>query len=327
MCRISVITIFLNSEAFITEAIDSVLAQSFRSFEFILVDDGSTDASSAIARRYAETYPDRVRYIDHPGHANRGMSASRNAGISVSRGNLIAFNDADDVWLPNKLQEQVAILDAHPEVGLVAGATIYWDSWRGGADRAVVVGHVQNQVVCPPDALRSVYPLAKAEPPAPSSVMVRRSVVERVGGFEASFTGMYQMYEDQAFLVKVYLSTPVYFSDRIWFKYRQHDSSCVAENVRAGRYHVIRQHFLAWFAGHLTEVGFTESEVWRKLRWAILPYRRPRLYRILRAAYLSSCRVRSGIKRRWSPVRDIVTRALRWEARRRSDSEKKPEEI
>ena len=74
MCRISIITIFLNSEAFIAEAIDSVLAQSFSSFELILVDDGSTDASSAIARRYAEDYPDRVRYVDHPQHANRGMS-------------------------------------------------------------------------------------------------------------------------------------------------------------------------------------------------------------------------------------------------------------
>ena len=81
MCSVSVITIFLNSEAFIAEAIDSVLAQDFRSFELILVDDGSTDTSSAIARRYAETHPDRVRYIDHPQHANHGMSASRNAGI------------------------------------------------------------------------------------------------------------------------------------------------------------------------------------------------------------------------------------------------------
>ena len=59
---------------------------------------------SAIACRYAETHPDRVRYIDHPQHANRGMSASRNAGISVARGDLIAFIDADAVWLPDKLR-------------------------------------------------------------------------------------------------------------------------------------------------------------------------------------------------------------------------------
>jgi glycosyltransferase involved in cell wall biosynthesis len=309
VCRISVITIFLNSEAFITEAIDSVLSQSCRSLELILVDDGSTDASSAIARRYAETYPDRVRYIDHPQHANRGMSASRNAGICVSRGDLIAFNDSDDVWLPNCLEERVAILDAHPEVGLLAGATLYWDSWRGGEDRIQLVGQIQNRVLSPPEALLSVYPLHMEEAPGMCSVLVRRSVVERVGGFEEHFTGMY---EDQAFLAKVYLSTPVYFSDRIWFKYRQHDSSCVTENAKAGQYDAVREQFLAWFARHLTEIGFTEPRVWKKLRLANWPYRHPRLHRILGLVssqlqrVSSPRRVWSGIKRRCSFLRGFA---------------------
>ena len=296
MCRVSVITIFFNSEPFITEAIDSVLAQSYRSFELILVDDGSTDKSSVIARRYAETYPDRVRYIDHPQHANLGMSASRNAGISISRGDLVTFNDSDDVWLQNCLQERVALLDAHPEVGLLAGATLYWDSWRGGVDRVQLVGHVRNQVVDPPDALLSTYPLGDAEAPGMCSVMVRRLVVDRVGGFASIFRGMY---EDQAFLTKVYLSTRVYFSDQIWFKYRQHDSSCLAATLKAGRYDSVRQQYLAWFARHLTEIGFTEPKVWRKLRSADRPYRRPRLHRIVRLVS-SPRRVWSGMKRRLS---------------------------
>jgi glycosyltransferase involved in cell wall biosynthesis len=302
VCRISIITIFLNGEAFITEAIDSVLSQNFYSFELILVDDGSTDASSAIARHYSQKYPERVRYIDHPQHANRGMSASRNAGISVSRGDLIAFNDADDVWLPNCLEEQLAILDSHPEVGLVAGASLYWNSWRGGEDRIALVGHVRNQVVHPPDALLSTYPLGNAEAPGICSVMVRRPVVERVGGFEATFRGMY---EDQAFLAKVYLSTPVYFSDRIWFKYRQHESSCLAETFKAGQYDAVRQQYLAWFARHLSEIGFTEPKVWRKLRSAQRPYRRPRLHRLLQLVF-SPRRVWSGIKRRWSKLRGLA---------------------
>jgi glycosyltransferase involved in cell wall biosynthesis len=304
VCRISIITIFLNSEAFVAEAIDSVLVQGYSSFELILVDDGSTDASSAIARRYAETYPDRVRYIDHPQHANRGMSASRNAGISVSRGDLIAFNDADDVWLPNCLQEQVAILDAHPEVGLVGGASLYWNSWRGGEDRIALVGHIHNQVVYPPDALLSVYPLGKAEAPGICSLLVRRSVVEGVRGFEASFRGMY---EDLAFLAKVYLSTPVYFSDRIWFKYRQHDSSCLAETFKRGQYDAFRRRYLAWFTRYLIEIGFTESRVWRKLRLANWRYQHPRLHRILQLVS-NPRRVWSGIKRRCSLLRGFALR-------------------
>ena len=304
MCRVSVITTFLNGEAFIAEAIDSVLAQSFHSFELILVDDGSTDASSAVARRYAEAHPDRVRYLDHPQHANRGLSASRNAGISVARGSLIAFNDVDDVWLPDKLRDQVSILDAHPRAGLIAGANFYWDSWEGGEDRTTLVGHVQNQVVDPPGALLSLYPLGKAEAPTPSCLIVRRSVVESVGGFEASYTGRLQLYEDQAFLTKVYLRTPVYFSDRTWFKYRQHDTSIMSKTIKAGHYNAVRQHFLAWFARHLIEVGFTDSKVWRKLRGADWPYRHPRLHGTLWPIYLTSRRAWRGMKRRWSLLRE-----------------------
>jgi glycosyltransferase involved in cell wall biosynthesis len=300
MHEVSVVAIFLNGESFIAEAIDSVLAQSFRSFELILVDDGSVDNSSAIARRYSETYPDRVRYIDHPQHANRGMSAARNAGISVARGDLIAFIDADDVWFPDKLRDQVSIFEAHPEVGLVAGATCYWDSWRGGEDHTRLVGHVQNKVVEPPEALLLLYPLGKAESPCPSCLIVRRSVVESVGGFETSFIGPLQMYEDQAFLTKAYLSTPVYFSDRTWLKYRQHDSSCMAQNVKGGHYDAVRRHFLAWFARHLADVGFTELKVWRKLRIANWPYRHPRLDGTVRNIQLTIRRVWRGMKRRWS---------------------------
>jgi glycosyltransferase involved in cell wall biosynthesis len=120
--RVSVIIIFLNGERFIEEAVESVLSQDFDSFELILVDDGSTDGSTAIARTYAEQHPHRVRYVDHPDHANRGMSASRNRGLGVARGEYVAFIDADDVWSPNKLTEQVAIMDAHPEVGMLCGA-------------------------------------------------------------------------------------------------------------------------------------------------------------------------------------------------------------
>jgi glycosyltransferase involved in cell wall biosynthesis len=307
MCSVSIITIFLNSEAFIAEAIESVLVQSFSSFELILVDDGSTDTSSAIARRYAETYPGRIRYIEHPHHANRGMSASRNAGISVARGDLIAFIDADDVWLPDKLQEQISIFEAHPEVGLVAGATLYWDRWRGGEDRTVLVGHLQNQVLSPPLALLSLYPLGKAEAPCPSCVIVRRAVVESVGGFEASFVGRLQMYEDQAFLCKVYLFTPVYFSDRIWFKYRQHNSSCVAENVKAGHYNAVRQHFLAWLDRQLKAGSVKDRRVWQKLRQANWPYRHPRLQGTFWAISQISRRVWLAIKRRCSLLRELAT--------------------
>src|SRR5215470_3934185 len=102
---VSVVTIFLNAERFIEGALESVFAQTYESWELLLVDDGSTDGSTAIARRFADRNPERVRYIEHAGHVNRGMSASRNAGACAARGIYVAFLDADDVWLSHKLEE------------------------------------------------------------------------------------------------------------------------------------------------------------------------------------------------------------------------------
>src|SRR5437773_8185120 len=92
---VSVVVIFKDAGGFLAEAIASVLAQTFRDWELLLVDDGSTDTSSATARREAELDAGRVRYLDHPGHANRGMSATRNLGLAHARGEFVAFLDAD----------------------------------------------------------------------------------------------------------------------------------------------------------------------------------------------------------------------------------------
>jgi len=109
---VSAIIIFLNEERFLSEAIESVLAQSYLNWELLLVDDGSTDASTEIARRYSERYSQRVRCLEHSNHVNRGMSASRNLGVRQANGEYIAFLDADDVWLPQELERQLAIMEA-----------------------------------------------------------------------------------------------------------------------------------------------------------------------------------------------------------------------
>src|SRR5207302_6495375 len=127
--EVSVITIFLNGERFLDDAVQSVLAQTFSNWELLLLDDGSTDRSAEIAHCCVAAHPGRVRYLAHPNHENRGMSATRNLGIQHARGKYIAFIDADDVWVPHKLADQVRILEAHPEVGLVCGRTHWWYGW------------------------------------------------------------------------------------------------------------------------------------------------------------------------------------------------------
>src|ERR1044072_6756156 len=224
---ISIIIPFLNVEKFIEEAIESVLAQSYDEWELLLADDGSTDRSTEIAQRYARRYPDKARYLEHEGHMNRGMSATRNLGIREARGELIAFLDADDVWLPEKLKEQVAILDSHPEAAMVYGATQYWYSWTGSPADA------RRDFVPEP----AVQPDTLIKPPIPVSALwrnhivtapgrlARREIMQEVGGYEESFRGLF---EDQVFHSKVCLKAPVFVSSKCWYKYRKHPGSCCA---------------------------------------------------------------------------------------------------
>ena len=278
--RVSVIAIFLNEERFISEAIESVLAQDFRDFEVILVDDGSTHACTMIARDYAVRYPPIIRYLDHPGHQNLGQSASRNLGLAAARGEFVAFLDADDVWEKTKLTEQLAIMDALPELGMVCGAARYWSSWNGGNDVIVPTGHLCNAVILPPEAALALYPLGKADAPCPSDLLLRREVIASVGGFEEHFAGPRQMYEDQAFLLKLYLATPVYFSDRVWLNYRQHADSCMAEAISQGRYHEWRLYFLNWLEAYLSAMPQPDRKVLAALRRSLWRYRHPRMHAV-----------------------------------------------
>ncbi|MGY1681936.1 glycosyltransferase family 2 protein [Geodermatophilus sp. SYSU D01176] len=295
---VSVIMIFLDAAEFMDEAIASVMAQTEPDFELLLCDDGSTDDSTSIALRWAAAHSDRVRYLEHTGHVNRGMSATRNLGLAAARADLVAFIDADDVWRPRKLIEQMAILEVHPEVGMVCGTVRYWGSWSGGEDVLVPTGHVQNRVVRPPETSLRMYPLGSAAAPCPSDLLMRRDAVDAIGGFEEEFTGARQLYEDQAFLSKLYLARPVYFSDSVWLDYRQHPDSCVAWVTRDGRYDEVREYFLTWFEGYLRRLPEPPPRaVQAALARALRPYRRPRVDALLTSPRRLAARGRGVVRR------------------------------
>lgn len=111
MPRISVLIPTYNSAAFLGQALESVFAQTYTDYEVIVVDDGSEDDTAAVAAAYPS-----VRYIRKE---HSGISATRNLAIAEARGEIIAFLDADDLWTPDKLEKQVAYLDAHPDCQLV----------------------------------------------------------------------------------------------------------------------------------------------------------------------------------------------------------------
>jgi glycosyltransferase involved in cell wall biosynthesis len=117
---ISVAMSVYNGERFLAEAIESVLGQTFADLEFLIVDDGSTDGSRAMIEAYAAKDA-RIRPILRE---NRGLIASLNQMLDEARAPLVARMDADDVCLPERLAQQVAFLDAHPDYGVLGCWTV-----------------------------------------------------------------------------------------------------------------------------------------------------------------------------------------------------------
>jgi len=169
--RVTVITPAYNSAAYLAETIASVLSQTFRDLELIVIDDGSTDDTTAVARRFARR-DQRVRIFEQP---NRGAAAARNVALREGRGEFYALIDSDDVWMPHFLSDQLAILSARPDLAIVSanainiGGPFDGRPLKPASDEWLPVSLLdvieQDDAVC----VMSVF---------------RRDVVDRIGGFD-----------------------------------------------------------------------------------------------------------------------------------------------
>ncbi len=167
--RVSAVITAYNSEAFIAEAIQSILKQSRAVDEIVVVDDGSTDTTRRIVAEFADQ---GIKFIQQQ---NRGAGAARNKGIRETSGEFIAFLDADDIWLENKTLLQVNYLNAHPESALVSG----FARWCNVAKNTV---RISGKVPRSMNTLRREI-LVHNVLGNPSMVMVRRSALAEVGVF------------------------------------------------------------------------------------------------------------------------------------------------
>ena len=158
-----------NCARYLPRAIESALAQTYRNYKIFVIDDGSTDDTQAVI----EPYRDRVTFVQQP-HA--GEAAARNHGVSMSSSRYVAFLDADDIWLPTKLERQIELLNSHPEVGLVCS-----DFLHGGVLHSAQAARcgsapagrhferlVRNCFICAP------------------AVVVRRQCLDDIGPFNES---------------------------------------------------------------------------------------------------------------------------------------------
>ena len=295
MTRVSIITPFLNAGPFIEESIKSVLAQTYDNWELLLLDDGSTDASTGIALKYAAAHADKVRYLSHERRQNRGASASRNLAARHARGEYLAFLDADDVYLPRKLEVQVPILDAHRDVAMLYAATEYWHSWSGRPDdvgRDWIwrrYGAKPDTVIEPPQMLLRFLEDGGTVP-CMGGVLVRRAAVQSVGGWEESFR---RICTDQVFHAKLCLNFPVMIVDVCLDRYRQHENSSCQMVERAGQAEAAFETYLTWLKSYVAAQPLVPPTVRVAARRALRRHRHPVLYRLQRQASRYDARLRA----------------------------------
>lgn len=192
--RVSIILPAYNRETLVARAIDSVLAQTFTDFELILVDDASKDGTRAVL----ETYRDHPKVRLILSDVNRGGSGARNLGIEAARGDLIAFQDSDDVWLPGKLAAQVAALDTHPKAGLCYCGSLFFEGTRSYYIPEPVFDRLGG------DLSREML---RRNTTSTQTLVVRKSVLDQTGLFDASL----KRFQDWDLMIRIAQITELVF--------------------------------------------------------------------------------------------------------------------
>jgi len=173
---VSVITPAFNAGPYLAETIESCLGQTYRHFELLIVDDGSTDDTAEIAAHYAAVDP-RVRIFRIP---NRGVAAARNVAIEGSRGTLFALLDSDDRWTPTFLEQLVGVLHRCPEADVVTANAINMGGRFDGQPLWPASDEVQPI---------SLLDMIVREDAVNIFAVFRRTLIDRVGGFDVNFRG------------------------------------------------------------------------------------------------------------------------------------------
>jgi glycosyltransferase involved in cell wall biosynthesis len=205
---VSVIIPAHNSMRYIGETIESVLAQSYSNLEVIVVDDGSTDQQGEIILSLASK-DSRIRYFSK---CNQGVSNARNTGFNLSKGDYVAFLDADDVWLPDNLSEKIEKIQSG-NFGLVHSDASIIDEDSKLLDRVMKGGEGR--------LLSAMLEMTSTQVPGPSSIVLKRSTIKNVGLFDTRLSTS----ADQDFFLRFANFYPIGRVSKPTWKYRIHSNN------------------------------------------------------------------------------------------------------
>ena len=213
--KVSVIVPTYNRAHMITEAIESVLSQTFKDFELIIVDNYSTDDTESIVKSYVDK---RIRYFKNQ---NNGLvSINRNYGIQKSGGEYIAFLDDDDLWLPEKLEKQVELLDSSKQLGLVYSNSYVIDSNGYLRETTYLYGMKPARGSAFNELFRFNF--------IPTlTVAIRREVLDKVG----EFNPRYKICQDYDLWLRIAEYYPIDFVEQPLAKFRVHGGSIYQKNT------------------------------------------------------------------------------------------------
>jgi glycosyltransferase involved in cell wall biosynthesis len=230
---VSVIVPLLNAQEFIRETLDSILAQTYKNLEIIVINDGSTDDSESIALSYGT----KIHYISQNPSGN--PAAPRNVGLRVCRGDLITFLDADDILLPDKIERQVEFLKRNPLVSIVLTDYINFSPnvecsvshFRTCPNLSRVLQKTSPTEDCILDAQLARWILLRENFSITNSLLVRRELIKRTGEFDESVTPS----EDFDLMCRIVMREKIGIVNYIGFRRRLHEN-----NTTRNRYKVLR---------------------------------------------------------------------------------------
>ncbi len=256
---ISVIIHFLNAERYLAQAVRSVRWQTFKDWELVLVDGGSSDSTIALAHSIVQQDPARTRLLEHRGPGRLGIFSSRIWGAREARAPVLAHLDSDDEWHPQFLERQYAVhssaFDGRP--GLTYSPMVYW--WEDSAH--VFDAHVQPIPLAgvhePPTLVVRLTENGYDASPGNSAVMVDRQII--VSASELIGTADEGMVEDQFLWSFISLRHPICVQPEPLTRYRQWEGSTCARGVAIGAHMASRHKHMSWLESFL-ETGYGGPE-------------------------------------------------------------------
>lgn len=257
---ISIILCTYNDGSFLAEAIESILVQTLSDFEFIIINDGSTDNTKEVINSYSDK---RIKYLEHKN--NLGLEEAKNLGLKKAKGKYIAYMDGDDISLPNRLETQFIFLEAHPDIGICGSAINNFGDKKG--------------VYLPPENDREIRIEALFGTPLPHpTCMIRNEILQKNS---IRYSTKFPAAEDHPFMLEILKITKAHCLQTPLLLYRWHKQKVSLKKEKLQNENSAKAGRLAFQVLLNLEITEEERQLFKKLYWQKIQFKEVEKLKIL----------------------------------------------